>query len=71
MPPDAPDEGLFPIPVDILKLGRKHSIKGHNTWPRPSIIDVNRALNLLGPEYSQDFDRVSHSQKTDKIYTKI
>ena len=71
MPPDAPDEGLFPIPPDVLKLARKHSIKGHNTWPRPSITDVNRALNLLGAEYCQDFDRVSHSQKADKIYTTV
>ena len=61
MPPYAQDEGLFPIPLDVLKLGRKHSIKGHNTWPRPSITDVNRALNLLGAEYCQDFDRVNQN----------
>ena len=71
MSPDAPDKGLFPIPPDVLKLGRKHSIKGCNTWSRPSITDVNGALNLLGAEYCQDFDRVSHSQKDDKIDTTI
>ena len=68
---DAADEKLVPIPPDVLKLGRKHSIKGHSTWPRPSITDVNGALNHLGTEYCQDFDRVSHSQKTEKIYTTV
>ena len=67
MPPDTPDEGLVPIPLDVLKLRRKHSIKGHNTWPRSSITDAKRALNHLGAEYCKDFDRERHSQKADKI----
>ena len=39
--------------------------------PRPSITDVNRAFNLLEAKYCQDFDTVSHSQQTDKIYTTV
>ena len=55
--PEANPGVLQPIPDDVLNLGTYKSIRGHDKWSRPSIIDVKRALEKLVPDYCEDFNR--------------
>ena len=49
------------IPLDVLEVADRHSVVGHNNWPRYTEEDVLHTVNALHPKFCQDYDRVRKS----------
>ena len=49
------------IPSDVFEVADRHSVVGHNNWPKYTEEDVLHAVNSLNSKFCQDYDRVRKS----------